>query len=351
MRTHPLTRAVSLTALAGACFAGLLAPAKAAPLPARSAAGGQLVFYSAQGYDATMAKAFQQESGIKVLLTDDSTGPTVARIEAERNNPHWDVAWFDGDATMQALDNQGLLLKWTPTNISNYTRLGRSLIPMDHAFFPTGITAAGVIVYNTRKLSSAQAPQEWTDLLKPAFKNQVAMNNPSISGPTYPMVAGLMQRLGGIPQGESFFKSLKTNGLHVYDTNTPTLHSLETGSVEAAIVQDTAYYEAKVNGEPVGVVYPRSGVTALATVIAINARAPDLAAAKQFVNYILSRAGQTIMIHDPNDSDSFYRPIITGVQALPGREVSGINWQVLNPIWGAAHENAIKSWFTDTIVQ
>jgi len=94
--------------------------------------------------------------------------------------------WFDGDATMQTLDNQGLLLKWTPANLKNYTPLGSSLVAPDHAFFSTGIIAAGVIVYDTKKLSPAQAPKDWTDLRKPAFKNQVAENDPAFSGPPSP---------------------------------------------------------------------------------------------------------------------------------------------------------------------
>jgi ABC-type Fe3+ transport system substrate-binding protein len=57
--------------------------------------------------------------------------------------------------------------------------------------------------------------------------------------------------------------------------------------------------------------------------VAINARSKHLAAAESFVNYILSQTGQHVMIHDPNDSDSFYTPIIKGVSALPGVKIQG----------------------------
>jgi iron(III) transport system substrate-binding protein len=144
-----------------------------------------------------MAKTFTKLSGTQVLLTDDSTGNILAKIQAERNNPHWDVVWFDGDATMQSLNNQGLLLKWAPANLKNYTKLGQSLVPADHAFFPTGVTAAGVIVYNTKHLSAAHAPKDWTDLLTPAFKNGVAENDPAFSGPAFPYIAGQLLRQGG----------------------------------------------------------------------------------------------------------------------------------------------------------
>jgi iron(III) transport system substrate-binding protein len=99
------------------------------------------------------------------------------------------------------------------------------------------------------------------------------------------------------------------------------------------------------------VVYPPSGVTVLPGVVAINARSTHLAAAKAFVEYILSQAGQSVMIHDPNDSDSFYTPIITGVTALPGRKTTGITWQRLDYTWAGTHATAIKTWFHNNIVQ
>ena len=71
-----------------------------------AAAKGQLVIYAAEGYDQAMATAFQQKTGIRVKLSDMSTGPLVAKVEAEGSNPQWDVAWFDGDGTMAALDSR-----------------------------------------------------------------------------------------------------------------------------------------------------------------------------------------------------------------------------------------------------
>jgi iron(III) transport system substrate-binding protein len=301
-----------------------------------------------------MSKVFGNvPGGTSVSLVDDSTGNILARIEAEKNNPHWDVVWFDGDASMQSLDNQGLLYKWLPANVKNYTSLGTSLIPKDHAFFPTGVTAAGVIVYNTKKLSPAQAPTDWTDLLAPRFKNAVAENDPAFSGPAFPYIAGQLIRQGGhsLTKGESFFLKLKANGLKIFQTNDPTVNSVQTGARLIGIVQDSAFYAAKATGAPLGVVYPKSGVTVLPGEIAINAKSAHLKEAEAFVSYILSQAGQQKMIHDPNDTDTFYQPIITGITALPGRQTAGINYQPLDYLWAGANATLIKTWFHNNIVQ
>jgi ABC-type thiamine transport system substrate-binding protein len=65
-----------------------------------------LTVYSAQGYDSDVTKAFQQQIGITTKLVDDSTGPLLVKIAAEGNNSQWDVAWFDGNVSMQTLAEQ-----------------------------------------------------------------------------------------------------------------------------------------------------------------------------------------------------------------------------------------------------
>ena len=64
------------------------------------------------------------------------------------------------------------------------------------------------------------------------------------SGPTFPFVAGLMNQLGGqgggVAAGENYLRQLKANGLHVYPTNSDTLHALETGQISYGMIQSSA---------------------------------------------------------------------------------------------------------------
>jgi len=75
-------------------------PASAAPVP--------LVVCSAQGYDAPVTKAFSAATGIPVKLVDDSTGPLLTKVAAEKDNPQWRLLWVDGDTAFAALDAPGL---------------------------------------------------------------------------------------------------------------------------------------------------------------------------------------------------------------------------------------------------
>jgi len=326
---------------------GLIAPqvSLAAPKPAL-----HLVFYSAQGYDQAEATAFQKATGIRVSLSDMSTGPLLAKVSAEEQNPRWDVIWFDGNGAMAALNQQGQLLKgWTPPTAKNYNHLGRSLLPSDHAYFPTGLTAAGALAYNTKLVSARQAPRTWQDLLKPAFRNMVGMNNPAISGPTYPLVAGLFKQMG-VAKGEAFFKKLKANGLKIYATNGNTLQALTTGSIKVAMFQDSAELYAKRSQQPVNVIYPKGGVSMLPSDIAISAHAPDMAAAKRFVAWVLSAKGQRVMQNiKAAGSDSLFQPVTRVIRPLVTRQ--NVRWINVNPVWAGSHESSWITWFTNNVVR
>lgn len=311
-----------------------------------------LTLYSAQGYDSDASKAFQQQTGITTKLVDDSTGNLLAKIAAEGSNPQWDVTWFDGNVTMQSLDDQGLLLKWQSPNAGNLTTQGMKYVPSDYSYYPTGLTTVGAIAYNKKHIPAAGLPKDWSDLLNPAYKNLIAMNDPAYSGPTYPLIAGVAQLLGGENQGKQFFTQLKANGLKIFQTNDPTLSSVETGAREFGIVQDSAIYGAIKAGQPLGIIFPSSGVIGLPGVIGISASAQHKGCAEQFVNWVLSNAGQTVMVnHDPTDGDRYFIPVIQGITNTASRQYTGINFIDLNLSQWAAAENEYKQWFHTNIVQ
>jgi iron(III) transport system substrate-binding protein len=283
---------------------------------------------------------------------DDSTGPLVAKIAAEGNNPQWDVVWFDGNVTMQSLDDQGLLMKWQSPSLSNLTTLGAGYVASDNSYYPTGLTTVGGIAYNLKHIPAAGLPKDWNDLLKPEYKGLVAMNDPAYSGPTYPLIAGVAQLLGGEPQGKQFFTQLKANGLQIFQTNDPTLNSVETGAREFGIVQDSAIFGAIKAGQPLGIIYPSSGVIGLPAVIAVSANSQHVGCAQQFVNWVLSSAGQSVMTHhDPTDGDTYFIPLINGVTDIVQRQITGINYVDLNISQWAKAEAEYKQWFHDNIVQ
>ncbi|MDX6315287.1 MAG: iron(III) transport system substrate-binding protein, partial [Streptomyces sp.] len=204
-----------MTAAVTAAVMGVAVGCGSSTATTAAASGGSkptLVVYSAQGYDQAVVDAFQKATGVPTKLVDDSTGPLLAKVAAEKSNPQWGVLWTDGDEGFAALDQQGQLLKGYEPGVK-FNAAGQAAVPKDQSYIPTGVTMAGTVVYDSSKTPTP--PTSWQDLLTPAWKGKVGMNNPAVSGPTFPFVAGMMNLLGGEAQGKDFYSKLKANGLHV----------------------------------------------------------------------------------------------------------------------------------------
>lgn len=309
-----------------------------------------LVVYAAEGYDQAEVKAFQAATGIPTKLVDHSTGTLLAKIQAEGNSPQWGLLWTDGDAAYAALDQQGMLVRGFEPTTGQLTSLGQKLVPVDKSYIPTGLTMAGAIIYNSQVVSNP--PTSWTQLTQPKWKGAVGMNNPAISGPTYSVVAGIMSQLGGVSQGEQFFKSLAANGVHIYSTNKVTLTALLQGQIKLAIVQNSAGIGFEYKYPQLKVAYPKY-VTDLPSVIGIDAKVSkaEQKEAEQFANFVYSPRGQQVMLSGDPHGDSLFFPIIQGTsqhKLVP--PLSSIPVQFIDPkVWGP-RESSINQWFTANVV-
>ncbi len=325
--------------------------------PSEAPAGSvvPLVVYSAQGYDAVVTKAFTAATGIPVKLTDDSTGPLLTKVAAERNNPQWGVLWVDGDEAFAALDKQGQLLAYTPT--APFNTVGKTLVPANHSYVPASTTVVPALIYNAARASTV--PASLQDLLGPAYRGKVGMNDPSQSGPTYPLIAGIMNQLGGQPggvtAGERYLTALKANGLQVFPTNGDTLHALETGRIDYGLIQSSAasgevatapkssQFEAKV-------VYPPKSTLLPANLgIDKGASAIQQAEAKKFIDYVLSPAGQKMMQTGDPSGDSLFWPLVPGVTALSAAGALPSTYQKLDPYFWGPLESQVNTFFDNTI--
>ncbi len=323
----------------------------ARPNAAASASGGKptLLVYSAQGYDKNTVAAFQKTTGVPTKLVDDSTGPLLARIQAEKANPQWGLLWVDGNEAFAALDKQGVLAKHLTSPKLN--AIGQSLVTPDHSFVPTGVTMACTLIYDTHQLKAP--PTSWQQLLSSPLRGKVGMNDPAVSGPTYPCVAGLMNYLGGVSQGEAFLDKLKVNGLRVSQTNPDTLHLLQTGQISVALIQSSAAIGAAKMTPGLKVAYlPK--LTLLPGGIGVDGRAPpaERKDAQQFIDFVLSSAGQKQMqIGDPT-GDSLFWPTLATASPSPGLPaLSAVSKQSIDPYTWGPREPSINSWFTANIAK
>ena len=308
-----------------------------------------LVVYHALDFVGSAAKAFTAKTGIEVKLVEQgSTGEVLGKISAEGNNPQFDLVWIEGSAVMDRMAAAGILQALPDLSAEiDYTDIGRRLAPASGLYFPTNVSTTAIAV-NTKKVAADQMPKSWADLGKPEFSGAVAAKDPNLSGPAFQWLAGLFQS-GGVEAGQKLLKTILVNkALSGLPSGGAVNKALLTGNAKVGIAQDSATFSKMAAGEPLAVVYPSEGVFALPSSVAVSAKSKNLAAARKFITFVLSRDGQAAML-DGDDADFFFVPVIKGVAAKPGRKTD-ISWSFLDDKVAAAHETEWKKWFRDNFV-
>jgi len=268
---------------------------------AGTAAAQQLTVYTANPASLAdgLAKGFEKKTGTKVNIFQATTGQLMARLEAEKANPQADVlisASWDSGADMA---KKGDLLAYQSPNAKTVPAALKS------DYYVAQGAAALAIIWNPK--SGKTKPSDWSDLAKPEYKDLVTMPDPASSGSSY----GLMSGLVSLPSfGWTYFETLKANGTIVPGANAQALNPVMQGA-KAAVIGGVDYssLDAKANGEQIEVIYPTSGTVLEARPAMILKTTKNAAAAKQFIDYMLSDEGQKLV------ADTYLLPARTDVAA------------------------------------
>jgi len=239
--------------------------------------------------DQQLAAAFEKQTGNDVELWVSSTGKVLARLQAEQANPHADVVILADQSAGLALQSLGVVATYRPR--AALERL-RPALNLSSNFLPMGADTVAIIV-NTQRLPPGGRPRDWDDLLTAAYHDQVSMPNPLLSGTAAEFVLGFLQQRGD--QGWQYFARLKNNGGIWPGENEAALSPVQLGSrsVLMAGVGHTAL-EAKVQGNSLDLILPASGTLLIPRPIMILSSSKQMEAARQFVDFVLSDAGQEL---------------------------------------------------------
>jgi putative spermidine/putrescine transport system substrate-binding protein len=294
---------------ATSAFAALIVAATLA-MPARAAgladlekaakAEGQLTVIALPhdwcGYGDMIAD-FKKKYGLKVneLNPDAGSGDEVEAIKANKTNkgPQAPDVIDVGLSFGPSAKAQGLLM---PYKVSTWDSIPANLKDADGAW--TG-DYYGVLAFEVNKDLLKQSPADWSDLLGPAYKNAVALagdpraSNQAILG-VY--AAGVAAGKAGADAGTAGLKYFAE--LNKASNFVPVIGkaaSLAQGTTPLVVRWDynaLADRDTLKGNPPVDVVVPKSGVVAGVYVQAISAYAPHPNAAKLWMEYLYSDAGQ-----------------------------------------------------------
>lgn len=249
-----------------------------------------LTVYSAgpDGLAANIQEAFEEKTGIKVEMFQGTTGKILSRLEAEKNNPVADVVVLASVASMDGLKATDQLQSYQ--DAANKDNINSDWSDREGYFYGYSASALG-IAYNTK--NTTQVPEDWSDLVKAEWQNKINIPDPSLSGSAVDFLFGYTEADN---TAWSTIDTWKKNGLQVNGANKEALDAVITGEKNATIAGvDYMAYKAKADGEPVEIVYPKSGTVVSPRAVGILKEAKHVEAAKAYVDFLLSDEGQKLV--------------------------------------------------------
>lgn len=259
------------------------------------AAGKVLRIYTA--FDTEEAKyyidAFEKETGINVEWVRMSSGEVLARIEAEAANPQASM-WHAGSNTSHInAASKGLLEPYKPNT-------DFELIDILHAEdwawtgFYTG--AIGFVSnVNFLKEHNVEAPTSWSQLLDPAFEDNIAMAYPYTSGTAYTTYATLVQMIG-MEKTLDWWEEFDRNSIHQYTkSGTACIAMVGIGEVAVGIAFSHDIMAKGINkGYPVVMTFPEEGTGYEVGGLSLIKGGPEPELAKQFIDWCYTREAQDL---------------------------------------------------------
>ncbi|AKD37415.1 thiamine transporter substrate binding subunit [Pasteurella multocida subsp. multocida OH4807] len=259
-------------------------------------AEGNLTLYCTLQYSACeeMTKRFSEKYQVNTKFVRHSTGVTLGKLKAEKNNPQADV-WYGGtlEPHLQARD-LGLLEAYRSPNQADILPQFQPTIAKygDYTSFAYMLVLG--LGINTEKLKTLglQSPQCWRDLLHPALKDEVQLPDPQSSGTAYSFIATLIQ-LWGEEEAFTFLKQLDKNISQYVKTGLVT-QNLSRGDTAVSIGFLHTFEQERIKGAPVESLSMCDGDSYALGGISIIKGARNLNNAKLFMDWILSKEGQEV---------------------------------------------------------
>ncbi len=285
-------------------FACLLMIALLLPASAARAQAPSLTVYSSVDEENArkILGAFSRATGIEARITFLSTGPALARLEAERGNPQADV-WF-GAPSENHVDAKirGLTQPYASPGAAALDARFRDAENYWVSFYmnPLGFGL------NTKVLESRgiKRPLSWQDLLSPQLRGLIQMPSPQTSGTAYNMVVSLVQIMGE-DKAFAYMKQLHPNVQTYTTSGTAPSRAVAFGEVAIGIQFTPALYQLYFRGYPLLTVFPKEGVGFEAPAISIVKGTRREAEARRLVDWMISPEGQNSLA----EQETFFFPV------------------------------------------
>jgi iron(III) transport system substrate-binding protein len=265
-----------------------------------------------------------------------STGPIMARVEAERANPQADVIWGVFNDYLTAAARKGLLEPYVAKESDRIP--ARFKHPENMWQGVTLLTVAFAV--NTKRMQELrlQPPRTWDDLLDPRYKGHIVMSNPSTSGTAYLLLASHVRRLGE-DRAFEYYERLDKNLAQVTKSGGAPGRMAAAGETPIGIALAYEVEVARKQGAPLEVIHPTDGVawTFEGNALVKGARNPQNA--RRFLDWAVSRSAM----------EAYAKWRGSGITrtdvAVSGPRITDLRLIDLDFVWAAENKDRlVKKW-------
>lgn len=261
--------------------------------------GGNLVIVTSFPREMTseFRRAFQKEyENIEVDIIKKKTGAALKYLEQIAEHNTADLIWLSSPDAFEMLKSRQLLQQYKPKSFGIPKHIGSYPVNDVDGYY-SGFAGSGFgFMWNTRYLTAKKlsVPSGWEVLAHSKYNGHIGLSAPSRSGTTHLAVESILQGKGW-DKGWGLIKEIGGNAKTITKKSYDVPVGVREGEFGIGIVVDYYGFSSKARYFPVEFKYP-DPPTLLPANIAIVQDAPNADAAAKFIEFLLSRQGQLLLI-------------------------------------------------------
>jgi iron(III) transport system substrate-binding protein len=277
--------------------------------------GGNLTIYSGREEElvAPLIEQFEQASGIDAEVRYADSAELAATIAEEGDNSPADVFFAQDPGSLGAVEEEGRLAE-LPEDVLE--RVDERFRDPDGRWVGTS-GRVRVIAYNTDELAEDEVPDSVFDLTDSKWKGKIGIPPTNAS---FQAFVTAMRLSAGEERTREWLEGLEANDPKLYERNTPVVEAVAAGEIELGLVNHYYLYLVKEENPDAAVAnhYPAGddpGALVSVAGVGILESTDDEDAAREFVDYLLSEAGQRFYVDEAEEAEY---PLIEGVEPKEG---------------------------------
>lgn len=270
-----------------ALVAAMLAPltVQAAPAPT-----GTVVLYTSLPQDIAtqFARTFMERNPqvrLEVLRAGSTDIERRIFAEMETGGIRADVLWMADAPIFLTLKARGQLQAYQ----SPQARAVPAAWKDPQGFFTAGRIINMIIAVNTTLIPERSAPRRWADF--PRYGRTAAMPSPLFSGAVFVVAATFAKEYGW-----EWFQRARREGVSVLQSNPDVTRALAAREYGVGMTLDFIAWGAIRQGAPLAIIWPEEGAVSIPSPVGITKDARNVAGARLFLDFVLSREGQQALV-------------------------------------------------------